>query len=72
MLLNKRELVICLFMMSLANPENQNSEIEANKYEAGIASYKQCYHKVNQSISISYIKLVYQYSSHFHLYLISI
>ena len=45
--------------MSLANPENQNSEVEANTYEAGIASYKQCYHKVNQSISISYIKLVY-------------
>ena len=36
MLLNKRELVICLYMMSLANPENQNSEIAANTYEAGI------------------------------------
>ena len=54
-------------MVSLENPENQNSEISANKSEAGtcssfqFASFIQCYHKVYQSVLISKIKFVYRY-----------
>ena len=55
---NAITVVISLYMVSLENPENQNSEIAANTSEAGTW----CYHKVYESISIKKIKRrVYHY-----------